>query len=81
MKCHLLQECLNRNKTHSDLQRESLEERPFRGSPGVGGVDLDGVLCARVEAADVEGRLVRRDVQHHRVVGGVVNLGYKSRER
>ena len=64
-----------------NLQGEGLEERPLWGAPGVGGVDLDGVLGARVEAADVERRLVRRDVQHHWVVPSVVhlkkqNLGY-----
>ena len=49
----------------SDLQSERLEERLFGTAVGVGGVDLDGVLGAGVEAADVEGRLVRRDVENH----------------
>ncbi len=58
----------------SYLQSEGLEERPLRSSPGVGGEDLDEVLGGGVQAADVERRLVRRDVQHHEAAGGVVHL-------
>ena len=56
------------------LKGEGLEEGPLGVPPGVGGVDFDVVLRARVEAADVEGRRRSRDVQHHRVVRSTIHL-------
>ncbi len=56
------------------LQCERFKDGVLRDAVRVDGIDLDEVLRSGVETADVEDRLVRRDVDHHRARVGLVHL-------